>query len=244
MPSATERREHIENIFEPTKFELVFIEAVIGSNISLPDYRYNEKAYNLAHGKRTNLGELGCYFSHIKALETFLESADEYALILEDDIHMHEHFEEVVEEALTHSHRFDLLRLSGIHRGSPVSIVSLENGYSLACNFTRQTGSGAYLVNRYAASKMIKKLLPMWLPYDHAYDREWLFGVKAMCIDPMPINQNEGFATQIDASSSYKFPAFKRYLTVFPYRAYNEVSRYIFRSFSILKQKCRTRRFT
>lgn len=244
MPDALERRQHLEKIFAPLDINAIFIEAIVGKEIELPDPRYSEGCYRKAHGKRTNPGELGCYFSHIKALEVFLDSEDNHAIICEDDIEFEDLFQDVIKEALEHEKRFDLLRISGLHRGSPVKIVSLKNGYSLSCCLTRQAGSGAYLVNRKAACKMIKALLPMWLPYDHAFDREWLWGVKSMCIDPMPVQQNIGFESQIDAPQSYKLPAFQRYITVFPYRAYNEISRIIARSFSIFNQKCRTRRWT
>ncbi len=237
MPSATERKEHLEKLFLPLKTKAIFIDAVVGADIKLPDPRYNETLYQKAHGKKTNLSELGCYFSHLKALATFLKDDNEHALILEDDIGFDSSFESVIFEALKHKKRFDLLRLSGLHNGNPIKIIQLGGGYKLCCNYTIQTGSGAYLVNKHAASRMLKALNPMWLPFDHAFDREWLWGVKSMCLDPMPVNQNVGFPTMINSTKELKLPFFKRYITVFPFRLYNELSRVLFRTISILKQK-------
>ena len=38
------------------------------------------------HGRQLGAGEVGCYLSHVKALETFAGSDLEYALICEDDV--------------------------------------------------------------------------------------------------------------------------------------------------------------
>jgi glycosyl transferase family 25 len=237
MPDAKERRIHIEHLFKKLTLIPVFIEACIGKELRLPDQRYNEQAYRRAHGKITNLAELGCYFSHLNALAVFLKTKDEFAVILEDDVSFEVTIESLLKLALKHHSRFDLLRLSGSHKGTPIKILKLNDSYNLCCNYTRQTGAGAYLLNRHAASKILENLSPMWLPYDHAFDREWLWGVKSMCIDPIPIKQNNDFESQINAFQSYKLPFLKRYITVFPYRAWNETCRFLFRSMQIIKNK-------
>ena len=67
-------------------FDFEFVDAIDGRELQLPDKRYNELLYKMAHGKRTNMGELGCYFSHIRALKTFLHDKHAYGIILEDDL--------------------------------------------------------------------------------------------------------------------------------------------------------------
>ncbi|CAI3128176.1 glycosyltransferase family 25 protein [Acinetobacter baumannii] len=52
--------------------------------IDLPTKQYFEQAVK-GRIKPLTPGELGCTLSHLKALELFLESEDEYALIFEDD---------------------------------------------------------------------------------------------------------------------------------------------------------------
>lgn len=236
MPEATGRRLHMESLFEDLTIFPIFIEAVVGKDLVLPQQDFNEKRYRMAHGKRPNLSELGCYFSHLKAIEQFLEDGDDYGLILEDDLTFDASIEFLIQESLKHKDRFDLLRLSGLHNGHPVKIVSLDDKHSLVCNLTRQTGAEAYLLNRHAAKQFLRRLKPMWLPYDHAFDREWALGVKTMAINPMPILQNITPESQINATSNYKLPHIKR-INVFFFRLCNEVSRIIFRSLQILKLK-------
>ena len=236
MPEATSRRLHMESLFENLAISPIFIEAVVGKNLVLPQQDFDEKRYRMAHGKRPNLSELGCYFSHLKAIEQFLEDGDDYGLILEDDLTFDASIESLIQESLKHKDRFDLLRLSGLHNGHPVKIVSLDDKHNLVCNLTRQTGAGAYLLNRYAAKQMLKQLKPMWLPYDHAFDREWALGLDTMSINPMPILQNITPESQINATNDYKLPRVKR-ISVFFFRFYNEISRAVFRTVRIIKLK-------
>ncbi len=240
MKDAKDRKEHMKHALEEAQLEYEFIDAVVGKELTLPHKDYNERRYRLAHGKYTSMGELGCYFSHIKALKVFLKSSKEYALILEDDIEFPKQIADILTKALSHSHRFDLLKLCDFHKGIRYNIVSIDEKYSLACSLTRQTGSGGYLVNKKAAVQMLDKLLPMWLPFDHAFDKEWIFGVKTLCINPTPIRQPDIFETQIDVCKSKKLPYIKRYSTVFPYRAYNETIRLFYRVYVILKQTIQT----
>jgi glycosyl transferase family 25 len=238
LPDAAERREHVQAKLAAEGIEMVLVEAVLGRALELPHPDYDERSYRLRHGKRTNLSELGCYFSHIKALNQFLETQDEHALILEDDVDWSSDLHALLDAAIAHAHRFDLLRLEGTHGGNPVKIADMKNGFSLCCNLSRYTGSGAYLINRKGAKAIVEKLLPMRLPYDHAFDREWTFGIKALRVLPAPIHQRRDFGSQIVGQTSYKsFKLPLRYLSVLPYRAYNEFSRCVCRSFTILKQK-------
>ena len=242
MPEAISRRQHMEALFENLTISPVFVEAVVGKNLTLPHKDFDEKKHRFAHGKLPNLSELGCYFSHLKAIEQFLDDGDDYALVLEDDLTFDASIQSLIKESLKYKHSFDLLRLSGLHNGHPVHIVSLDNKHNLVCNLTRQTGAGAYLINRHAAKQFLKQLRPMWLPYDHAFDREWTLGVKTMSIKPMPVLQNITPESQIDATSDYKLPRLKR-ITVFFFRFYNEISRVIFRTLQIIKLKIQSNKF-
>lgn len=40
------------------------------------------------------------------------------------------------------------------------------------------------MINRTAAQRYVQQLLPMQLPYDHAYDRGWVYGLKVRRVFP------------------------------------------------------------
>ena len=68
----------------------------------------------------------------------------------------------------------------------------------------------------------------MYLPFDHAFDREWLLNLRIMYIHPSPIKQNIFDNSQINATSEYKLKRLQRISTLL-FRAYNELSRVLFR---------------
>lgn len=80
------RREALATFFPLYYPKIIKVSAVDGRKITAKSY-YNS-IINTYHttNKLLSPAELGCTLSHIKALKEFLESDNEYALILEDDI--------------------------------------------------------------------------------------------------------------------------------------------------------------
>jgi glycosyl transferase family 25 len=92
-----------------------------------------------------------------------------------------------MDQLLTASDAWDVVKLSGRHHGAPVPLKSLGDSYRLVAFLTRHTGAAAYLVNRFAARRYIELLLPLHVPYDHVFDRAWHFGFKFRGVMPLPI---------------------------------------------------------
>lgn len=132
----------------------------------------------------------------------------------------------LIGQALTYPH-WDMLRLSGNHHGFPVAIRRLGEDHSLCVNLFRQCCACAYVVNRRAARRICERLLPMKLPYDHAFDREWLLGFSALQLHPFVARQR-GYDSQISSLGFEKFPLPLR-LPAFLYRLANEVTRFCYR---------------
>jgi glycosyl transferase family 25 len=232
MDGAQRRWDFVEEQLEPTRIPFERVSGVAGRLLELPHPDFDERKYCRSHGKRTNPGEIGCYLSHMRCLARFLDSHHEYAIICEDDIRPLPNLAELLRESIRFGEHWDILRLSGFHYPHPSPVAPLLEGYHLVINRTRLCGSGAYMVHRGAAKIMLRKMLPMFLPYDHALDREWAYGLKAATIWPLPVSQEDHpFATQIQAATDYKLPALLRYRTVFPYRCRNELQRFFARRY-------------
>ncbi|HZJ14203.1 MAG TPA: glycosyltransferase family 25 protein [Chthoniobacteraceae bacterium] len=235
LDTALDRRASIEEAFARTSLNLCRIPAIAGDTLSLPVADYSEARFRWFHGRSTNPREVGCYLSHVRAITAFLETGEAHALICEDDIVLRPCFEEVLAIALQHAESWNVLRLTGLSAGRARRMASLGRGYDLCVNFARLKGAGAYVLDRRAASAFANGLLPMWLPFDHAIDREWAFGLRAAYVQPFPISQVEKrFRSSIQSGPSRRLSAARRTLTTYPYQAWNEVSRYICRSLACL----------
>ncbi len=238
LDRAKDRWASVEQSFAGTKFDVCRVAAVDGSALAVPIAGYSEGMYRWFHGRPTNAREIGCYFSHIKAIEAFLATDDEHALIGEDDLTLGPDMENVIQSALCYSKHWNVLRLTGLSSGHPAKVAGLCEGYSLNVCFGRLKGIGAYVIDRKAARAWVTKLLPMRLPIDHALDREWHQGLRAVYVLPFPASQNEaGFRSSIQVGKSQKLSALRRYIATYPYQAFNEVTRCLFRTASYLRMR-------
>ena len=105
----------------------------------------------------------------------------------------------------------------------------------------RLKGAGAYLIDRRAAETLLARLLPMRLPYDHAIDREWFWGLRAAYVLPFPVSQIESdFDSPVQPGTWPKLSRTRRCFTTYPYQAFNEVSRWLFRASYSLRLKVAT----
>ncbi len=230
LPSAKERWAWIERSFSATGLTLQRVPAVDGNACQLPHPDFAEKTFHRIHGRTTNLGELGCYLSHVTAMRAFLTTHETHALICEDDIELSAEFGEVLDRAMAFARYWNLLRVTGLKPGMSAKVAQLDGTHALHVNFQRLKGTGAYVVDRKAAEQLSKHLLPMKLPYDHALDREWVYGLRALTVLPFPIDQTGRlFRSSIQNRKAGKLPTARRVLFTYPYQVWNELCRWTFR---------------
>jgi glycosyl transferase family 25 len=245
LKRANDRLVSAKEAFDKAGINFNLEVAVDGKELSLPHQNYSELKYNLLHGKKTNLGELGCYFSHLNVLEKFLNTKEDLALICEDDIEFDEDIIEIINGALKSGINFDLLRLSGgsirnKEIGLPLKLKKIHNDFFLSLNFGFKSGTGCYLINRHAAKNIIKKIKKMSLPIDHAMDRDWILNIRSLSITPAPVYLKEELHLKnsyIQANKEFKFPLYKRYWILAPYRLASELTRLFYKLFIFIKIK-------
>jgi glycosyl transferase, family 25 len=182
----------------------------------------DEPAYRRKHGMTPVPGELGCYLSHVEVMRAFLSSPAQAALVLEDDVKLHDTLPAVLRGLMQHPARWDMVKLSAVHRGTPQPYLEVAPGHHLAVMLSRCTGSSAYLMNRRAAQAYLDRdhgLLPMQLPYDHVFDQGWRFGLKVRLVTPTPCGHDDQVASTIgtSAGTTRKFHWTQR-LPAFAYR--------------------------
>ena len=231
LDAASDRWAFVENSFAQSKLIRCRVSAVEAKALNFPHADYAENLYHRFHGRTSNPRELACYLSHLKAMKAFLATDDPYGLIAEDDLVLRPDFDAAIEMALRHSRSWNILRLSGLGPGRPAKVVKLHAGYSLCVSLGRLKGAGAYLLDRLAAETLLARLLPMRLPFDHAIDREWFLGLRAAYISPFPASQTESdFLSSVQPGIYPKLSHARRYLTTYPYQAFNEGTRWAFRT--------------
>jgi glycosyl transferase family 25 len=157
----------------------------------------DERGFRLRHGKRLNPAEVGCYLSHIQALKTFLDGPWSWALVLEDDADFPADFTSLVGHLIERSDQWDILKLSSFHGGAPVPVADLPQARRLAVPLARLMNANCILFNRHAAQVLVERLLPMTLPYDHALEQAFLFGLRLRTVTPIPCPAETGLPSTI-----------------------------------------------
>lgn len=198
LDRSPERLHAMRARLERVGLSWVRIPAVEGARLdpgTCPDV--DTAAYRRAHGKDLNTAELGCYLSHIRALRDFLAGPKAFALVLEDDADFPADFLPLLESLLEASGRWDLVKLSSFHSGTPVRIARLVGPYELAVPLSRLMNSNSVLFSRRAAQVLLDKLLPMRLPYDHALERACMMGLRLRVVTPLPCPAETGLGSTI-----------------------------------------------
>lgn len=172
----------------------------------------DEATYRRRHGMPPAAGELGCYLSHVDAIRQFAASDAEFAVMLEDDVLIHDSLPAVLKGLVEQADHWDVVKLSAVHSGTPVPFQTVAPGHRLAVMLSRCTGSSAYIINRRAAAAYAGRLLPMTLPYDHVFDQGWTWGLKVRLVTPTPCGHDSSIESTIAAPRSHarKFPWWRR----------------------------------
>ena len=230
LDRSPERRFRMEAKLMARGLEFERVSAVDGRQLVLPVTDFDEEGYRRRHGRNGNPYEIGCYLSHVECARRMLAAGAAHALVLEDDLFLEEDIVPALSAALNEQGEWDILRLSTVNRGRKFRLKALTPYRSLAISLTREKGSGAYLINRRAAKWIAEDLIPMRLPYDLAFDLEHLAGLRGRFIHPQPVRQSAERGSLIQNElRRFRLPA-SRYLTVLPYRAFYEFSRFVARA--------------
>ena len=229
MDSATERMAHMDAELKRVAIPYIRQPGVVGMELPYPNENFSDWSYKYLHGRRWAPRELGCYLSHIQCLRNFLQTDAPYALILEDDVKLDDNIKGILERAIAHASDWNMLRLSSVNHGKWWSVRKLGS-HSLAVCLTREKGAGGYLVDRKAAACMLRKLLPMRLAWDIAFDLEWFLGFKTLGVYPFPVEQNIEFETQVQQDlQSIKIDKNVIYVPVLITRFFTEIIRVNYR---------------
>jgi glycosyl transferase family 25 len=187
LDRSADRLKAVTQAFSEINLQLQRVVAIDASHEDLSSYLIDHSRFRRRHG-RTGIrgGEIGCYFSHLKAMTAFIQSDYEFGLILEDDAMPEPHLLKALDTLGSWADDWDVVPLFHVHRGAPVTIRHGQE-ISLNVHLANISSAAAYLVNRYAAVKLLQHLAVMQACIDHSLYETWQHGLKLRGVLPMPI---------------------------------------------------------
>jgi glycosyl transferase family 25 len=232
-----ERYECIKKHLNGLGLNIERIEAVDGSTLSQEeiDKKVDLESYRTFFLHSPKRGTIGCSLSHIKVWERFLQSDFEFAMIFEDDVSFDpKNLKIVIDDLVKNKELWDIVSFE-IHRNGriPLTIKKLVNDHHLCVFLTKATHSGAYMINRKGAKNLLEKALPIKMPVDHYFTRDWELGIKFTGVEnPNLVHQTFGDS---DIKRTTKVQSEKiSAITVFHHTLY-VVQSYVIRFFHNLK---------
>ena len=213
LPRSEDRRLRMEAQLQALGLDYQLFVAIDGRSdwdkvskqIDMPTFEKNV-------GRAVMPGEVGCYLSHISVWRAFLDSEEDVALILEDDVILHDDFLVALQEAVANTDRWDMLKLNRIRAKFPVR-QSTIGAYHLDAFIGTFTGMGAYLVTKPCVMRLLADMLPIRRPIDHHLDRVNLRYFRHFAIQPFPSHVDDKGTSTITGTGFNqvrKFPIYQR----------------------------------
>lgn len=214
LPRATARRARMEERLAQLGLPYVLFPGVDGraeearllANTDVPAFERNM-------GRKVLIGGIGCYHSHLAVWESFLASGKPAALILEDDVIFHDDFLDAVRLGLQAGAHWDFLKLNCIRAKQPVS-QGRVGPYRLNAYLGPATGTGAYLITRETAAKLLPAMRRVTRATDHEINRFFVHDFRLRGLEPFPSHLEDGESLIATGPGGYggvqKFPWYQR----------------------------------
>jgi glycosyl transferase family 25 len=186
-------------------------------------------------------GEVGCYLSHLAALERIVREGWPRALVLEDDFILAPGFHDGLQEILGRSAAMpDLIKVEGVRRGGELAEI-LPSGRALIRNRCPPTRNVAHLWSLEGARKILRAAGPLRRPFDVEIKHWWESGIEIVYARPplvkdgdpqgvgstIGVRHSPGLGIRIRKMayrSSFFFESNWRYLQRWGWRAWLRVS--------------------
>ena len=243
LDRATERWESVVQSPGFRDLNIICVPAIDGKTLQPPYPNFSPWGYFLCRGHRVNPNHIACYNSHLKAMNLFLESGEEHALICEDDIIGTPELPDVLKDVLRYSDSWDLVRLTGFRQKSFIPFADLCNNYRLVSDLRCSTSAACYLVNRKAVQLFLRFFSTMRIDYDLALFYSIPVGIREAAIVPFPVTLTELSKTsQISTDRNMiRYPLWHPHrlhvLTEFPYRIFTRSWRTLHRIHLALQRR-------
>lgn len=212
LERSPKRYNYVAPKVESLGYEIIRIPAIDGANLSEKELidTTNFTAFKIFAGEYPRRGTIGCSLSHFNTWKKFLESDNEFAIVFEDDVDFDPStLKNIIAELQQNKNLWDVVTFEISHNGTPLTLKKLnESQNKLSLYLTEISHTGAYILNRKAAQKLMQKFFPIKMPVDHYMTRAWEFDLKYTGIEPRIIFQDYGESYINETESTHKERAY------------------------------------
>lgn len=218
LARSKDRWDRLRSNANALSVDLRRVEAIEGKLLSPAELtNFDDAGFRRCHGKVALPAEIGCYFSHIRALETIADAPEPFAVIVEDDVVLSPAFNASVNQ-MTHILGWDVIKLVNHRLSAFRPFMQVNDEIAVGRSLHGPMGSAAaYLVSKQAARKLSNSIRTMRLPYDVELERGWSGGHEIFTTNAPLVSFSVTESTIAQGRSAYaktRLPIYKRISTL------------------------------
>lgn len=150
---------------------------------------YRREARLAAFGSDLPPGAIGCYLSHIKAMQIGIAAGHARFVIVEDDVVPGPTYPDAMAALARLPEAFGFVRLYGIKKRPSLDLGAIGGGLRLSMLLQGPSGTQGYAVTRAAAQAFLARFSNVFHPIDTQLDRMWDWCGRGFMIEPFVIQE-------------------------------------------------------
>jgi glycosyl transferase family 25 len=209
LADAVERRRQCKATMDQLRLPFEFIDAVDGSRLSARevDTVYEAQKDGRPFKRPLAKAEIGCYLSHYALWCRIAKSAEEGAIVLEDDFNAEPNLVALLADISRISLASCVVKLYARKAMAGRTLATLNGGYRLLMPEKIPAHTLGYALDRQAAEKLASRALPFNRPVDIDLKHWWKFDVTVLAVDPPALLvREEAAGSTIEESRSAAKP--------------------------------------
>ena len=191
LERAVERIPQVNHLIETLPFDARVVAATDGTQMSAAEQAsYQPRLLRPHYPFRLRPGEVATFHSHRTCWQEIIASGLDAALIVEDDVQLHDPlFSRALETAMAHLAQGDLVRLPYKLREKPFVVLSEGDGIRLMEPRLIGLGTQAQIVTREAATRLLSQTERFDRPVDTFMQLQWAHGVRVLAVWPSGVSE-------------------------------------------------------
>ena len=205
LDRSKKRMSEFSEAFNGTNLKVKRIAAVDGNLINIKSFA-DDNLCRKKMGRSIQPGEVGCFLSHKKALEIFLSTDLEYAIVFEDDAIPKDGFrdtiESLIEKFLENNKKTAAINLGAVDFKYSSGVLPIKNNIVRCAHRFPMLATGV-LWTRSGAKKFLENASVVTMPYDN-FLRFLFSGTNSVFSLQPPIIHSSGIESDIEARNDSK----------------------------------------
>lgn len=184
LERSVKRRDRITEMLSNKNIDFEFFNAVDGREEKHQFFdNYNNSKRLKRKGYSLSPGEMGCFTSHYLLWEKCVE-LNQPIVILEDDVVVHDNFKEIINDIITESERYGLIRLVSSLSDDLIITSEIFSNFRIVGYKKPVLGTQGYVISPESAKKLIEASKEWYEPVDDFIDNEWRHKAGVYCALP------------------------------------------------------------